>query len=217
MHGGADLDQTQMNGATPAYLSAVQGHVDIIKMLAMCGCDLNITTEHGLTALDAASSMQARLGVWLRLVRAWAPLQVAVYEGRLDMVAWLLHTGRADPSRWPVGTPALPLLAQLTSSEVRDAIQAAFRPWRPAGNGWFGPTQRAMVFSVLLVANRLAASASNGQMTPIPAEDMAKELTESATCAVVGRGVTRAMTARRCVLPPELWLAVLSFVGRRGW
>lgn len=191
MHGGANVNQMQMNGATPSYMSAVRGHVDIVKMLTMCGANLGLQTEHGLTTLDAARPMGMRLTVWIDLVRTWDPLQVAVYEGREDMITWLLRTGRADPLSRPAGTPQLGLLAQLTRPSVQQLVEAARRPWRPSANGYFGPSFRRLVFDVLLVAGRLASMSERAFAE------------QDAACHVFA-------------LPPELWLAILSFVGRNA-
>lgn len=55
---GVDADTPTSDGKTPVLLAAVEGHADIVRLLADCGCDVNRVYEDAMTPLSAAASGQ---------------------------------------------------------------------------------------------------------------------------------------------------------------
>ncbi len=51
---GADVDQAGMNGATPTYIAAQDGHSQCIKVLRRLGADVNKAKNDGATPSQIA-------------------------------------------------------------------------------------------------------------------------------------------------------------------
>ena len=51
---GADVNRAANDGATPAYIAAFYGHLDVVRYLARFGCSFSRRTNDGGTALSAA-------------------------------------------------------------------------------------------------------------------------------------------------------------------
>jgi ankyrin repeat protein len=81
----ADIDSINIEGCSPAYISAQQGHLNCLKLLAEHGADLNKKSDDG-----------------------WAPIHTACQSGKFDCAAFLLETVDANTVTSEEGrTPAI--------------------------------------------------------------------------------------------------------------
>jgi len=55
---GVDADAPTTDGKTPILLAAVEGHADIVRLLAQRGARVNRIYEDAMTPLSAAASGQ---------------------------------------------------------------------------------------------------------------------------------------------------------------
>ena len=67
---GADKDQTLNSGATPLYIAAQNGHLDVVRHLVEVGADKDQALNSGAT-----------------------PLYIAAQNGHLDVVRHLVEVG----------------------------------------------------------------------------------------------------------------------------
>ena len=53
--GGADINQTGNEGASPLYMASGYGHEEIVRVLLAAGAETDTVNEYGATALNIAS------------------------------------------------------------------------------------------------------------------------------------------------------------------
>jgi len=125
---GADVDQMNVYGATPLYISAKNGHLEVMKLLLAIGKDVGQTNINGATLLYVAAR-EGKLDVVKYLLANGAdvdqadkkgatPLYIAAQEGHLEVVKWLLankaNVDHADKS----GAAPIFIAAQMGKLDV---------------------------------------------------------------------------------------------------
>lgn len=53
---GANINHTDIDKATPLHKAAFNGHLECVKILVKRGCDVNITDNEGISALQKVSN-----------------------------------------------------------------------------------------------------------------------------------------------------------------
>ncbi len=116
---GLDPNSTDANGFSLLMIGSLQGHEEMVQLLLNRKADLAQRAPSGDTALMLAC-LKGHLGIVRLLVArgaqimqpGWAPLHYAAFEGRAEIVRYLLEKGADKDALAPNGYPPL-LLAML--------------------------------------------------------------------------------------------------------
>lgn len=117
---GLDPNSTDKQGNTLLMIAAVHGHEALVKLLVERKADLRLRSPVGDSALMLAS-LKGHLGVVKLLVEggapltypgSWSPLHYAAFEGRPEVVRYLLDKGTDKNALAPNGYSALMLAAR---------------------------------------------------------------------------------------------------------
>ena len=111
---GLDPDSADKQGNTLLMIAAVQGHEALAKLLIERKASVAKRSPAGDTALNLAS-LKGHLGIVKMLVEhrapisqpGWAPLHYAAFEGRTEVVKYLLEKGAEKDAVAPNGYSAL--------------------------------------------------------------------------------------------------------------
>ena len=112
---GLDPNSTDKQGNTLLMIAAVQGHEALAKLLIDRKADVARRSPAGDSALMLAS-LKGHLGIVKLLVEhrapisystGWAPLHYAAFEGRTEVVRYLLEKGAEKDALAPNGYSAL--------------------------------------------------------------------------------------------------------------
>jgi uncharacterized protein len=57
---GSDINAVDPSGDTALHIAAIQGHLEVVKLLASHGADLNVRNARGLTALGSVTARAGR-------------------------------------------------------------------------------------------------------------------------------------------------------------
>eukprot|EP00911_Craspedida_sp_UC1_P000687 UC1_evm3s523 len=92
LHHGAMIDERDNNGYSALLLAARRGHLPTVQWLAVHGADLSARTKFDLDAIALANGNDS-LQEWLRGVRDFTPLHIAIAISSPYHVMRLLHEG----------------------------------------------------------------------------------------------------------------------------
>jgi len=140
---GMDPNTPDAAGHTALMVAARLGHESLVAMLVARKADLSRRSPQGDTALMMAS-LKGHVGVARILVNrgapvrqeGWTPLHYAAFEGRAEMIRYLLDQGADKDAIAPNGYSALMLAARgghLQASRVLLHEDADFRIMSPDG------------------------------------------------------------------------------------
>ena len=126
---GLDPDTASPDGNTLLMIAAGQGHLDLVTLLINRKASVGRRSPHGDTALMFAS-LKGHLPVARLLVAngapvshsGWAPLHYAAFEGRAELIRFLLEKGADKDARAPNGYSALILAARGGHVEAARAL-----------------------------------------------------------------------------------------------
>ena len=111
--GAKHLDARTDGGETPLLIAAEEGHTDCCVALAAFGADRTAKDTVGRTPRAAAADADADDVLrWLCAVEGWSAIEIAAGAGLHTIAAWMLKTGRADPSADAPSASALISLAR---------------------------------------------------------------------------------------------------------
>eukprot|EP00039_Didymoeca_costata_P015564 m.267605 g.267605 ORF g.267605 m.267605 type:complete len:580 (+) comp16250_c0_seq1:372-2111(+) len=169
---------------------------------------------------------------WVREVREWTALRVAVACRMHDDLSWLLSNGWADP--WDEDRAQLldalkPSKTHLSCSQTQRTVHDALKPWSPRNHYLWPRRARELVKLVMLVAYRLRnaffewvtweVNGENGTLNPQPlkktklnGDKFTNELSLDSQAQQASQPFIRLSP-----LPPELWLLVLSHISRQDF
>ena len=116
---GLDADTADPDGNTILMIAARLGHQDLVSLLVSRKASVTRRSPHGDTALMMAS-LKGHLAIARLLVAngaqvshaGWAPLHYAAFEGRAEVVKYLLEKGADKNSLAPNGFTPLMLAAR---------------------------------------------------------------------------------------------------------
>ena len=116
---GLDTDTADRDGNTILMIAARLGHQDLVSLLVSRKASVTRRSPHGDTALMMAS-LKGHLAIARLLVAngaqvshaGWAPLHYAAFEGRAEVVKYLLEKGADKNSLAPNGFTPLMLAAR---------------------------------------------------------------------------------------------------------
>ena len=129
---GADPNTVNKNGHTLLMDASMQGHEELAKLLIERKADVTRRSPSGDTALMLAS-LKGHLGITKMLVErgapvtqsGWAPLHFAAFEGRTEVVKYLLKEGAEKDSLAPNGyTPLLLAMRNGHMDAARELLYA---------------------------------------------------------------------------------------------
>lgn len=121
---GADPNIPDNEGKSPLYLAARFGHLELLRLLVLCGADLNATTNSGATVLDGAATAHAKhtfAGNDQKSQRRAAL--------RKEIVTWLTDVAPcigAGFRRSPSGTPAPGTASEAKSKDERPWVMVSY-------------------------------------------------------------------------------------------
>ncbi len=116
---GLDPDTADQDGNTVLMLAARLGHENMVALLLQAKAGVSKTGPKGDNALMMAS-LKGHIGVARILVESgapvrkpdWTPLHYAAFEGRVEMIRYLLDKGAEKDAIAPNGHTALMLAAR---------------------------------------------------------------------------------------------------------
>jgi hypothetical protein len=212
------------DGATPLHAAANGGHHSIAQRLVVFGANGSATDAIDIETPQqwAAAQDHHQLAAWLGAVAGWSQLRVAAGCRLHGPIATQLKQGRIDPDAqsW-----SLLALARATSTAPptelpwQDAaggcqitvklIKAATRGWAPPRHWLYHAGFRMAVRTVLQVSERLHRQ----HAVASPVEGIARRRGRSAKAAAALVAVQHHLP----ILPPEMWMAIMSFFLRSNW
>jgi len=182
--GRAHVSLTTQGYIMPMQLAAQCGSVAVASLLAVYGARDASTDERQLVEeLDVPAG--SAMWMWWRRTMHWNQLQFAVHSQYTDEVRRLLRRG-ADPHKKARPTPSLVTLARMQllhegggqqrhmgdrdSSSTASLIRSAMQGWRPATHSLFGPAFGRGVWLLLLIQQRINATATTASAWWLPYE-----------------------------------------------
>ena len=126
---GLDPDTADLEGNTILMIAARLGHADLVALLINRKAGVNKRSPHGDTALMMAS-LKGHLGVAQLLATygaeinhpGWTPLHYAAFEGRAEVVKFLLEKGADKNALAPNGYSPLMLAVRGNHLEAARAL-----------------------------------------------------------------------------------------------
>ena len=155
-------------------VAAGQGELQAVIFLAVSGGRVGPLDVRGRSAGELAlAAGHQHTAAWLERVHQFTPLQIAALIGsrsqRLVLrMRWLLWYG-LSPIATPQGTPPAAALAAAEGGcpAAAEFLARAAMPWAPSRHmECFGPSHRAHVRLVLLIAMRLRRSDAHPATPP---------------------------------------------------
>jgi hypothetical protein len=182
------------SGFTALIAASMNGHGEVVQLLAAYGADLNYRNSRGRNAAEEAGllgHLDIALFMMYATARALAPLQIAAALRMDRCIRWLLRRGVADPADYAPGAliaaatetahwpSALPL--SLTTTHL---VRQSLLPWSPERHWLFHGGARLAVRTLQLVEHTLErrSAASVLQFPVLPTELWRK------ICTFVRRG-----------------------------
>eukprot|EP00051_Salpingoeca_urceolata_P020614 m.311459 g.311459 ORF g.311459 m.311459 type:complete len:606 (-) comp19653_c0_seq2:50-1867(-) len=171
----ADVNLPSAAGSvSPLHVVARTGNLDLARLLTIHGADVSLRDASGRTAVGLARMwLQEDVEHWLVTTAGWSPIQMATLARWPDMIEAKLREGCRgwDPFVRDALSPSLREIAHQTPPRHCSRTEAiaclAEQPWSPRTNHLFGPQFRAVVRTILLVAQRQARTSPN---TALPIE-----------------------------------------------
>jgi len=126
---GLDPDTADPDGNTILMIAARLGHMDLVSLLISRKANVGRRSPHGDTALMMAC-LKGHLAVARLLVAhgaqitqpGWAPLHYAAFEGRAQVISYLIEKGADKDAPAPNGYTALMLAARGGHLEATRAL-----------------------------------------------------------------------------------------------
>jgi ankyrin repeat protein len=201
-----------VSGLTPLLDAASNGHVDSAKLLVACGASRSkrLIGPDGSAcartlAVQSDTDGAKSLVVWLDSTLKWPALRVAAsLHLHFEMKA-ALRNGFVDPDEC-VGHYALTVAEATGCSRSTAVVRLALGGWSPAAHWIHHIGVRTAVSCTLQVANRLRSPTS---ITIDAVQPQGRGSVRQPRPQAVAKGTP--------MLPPEMWLTILSFASRRSW
>ena len=195
---GAEVNHTDHDGFTAVLTAAAKGRLDVVQLLMAWGADRTRRNVYGADAYRAAfhnGSMEVL--EFLDAVDGWSPLRIAVGLRLHTLIAAAMRMGKLAVD----GGEAAALLATAAAAgpwtdapglcaATATIARRVLCEWAPRRHGLYHRGVRSAIRSVLLVTARL-------------------KLDRGGSGGTVRGGLV--------LLPPEIWMAVMSFFGRPDW
>lgn len=197
--GGDEIESTDEGGYTPLLLAAQRGHLDVVRLLAQYGAEVQaLTSLHQNNAITLANEYP-EVQQYLTRIWKWRPLQIAVENNDFKRTYALVQAG-VDSVRGYVGPGPLEII-QTKYDDYRSDPLAHLN-----GEGAAVPPVDVKLITLLKHARQ--AWAPSRHML-FPAE--ARELIRFAMMMIPR--VTR--NEQLPPLPSEMWLHILSFLAQK--
>jgi ankyrin repeat protein len=188
------------DGLRPLHHAVLTGNLAMAQLLLVFGADRTATTLDGETPREVAISQeQPLLAEWLGAVAEWPKLRIAAGCRLHRDVATQLKLGMIDPDT-------------LSVPEIRTVIETAAAP--PTELPWTDAPD------VCRTTARLIKAAFHGWAPPRHWLYHVGFRTAVHSVLLVGERLHRRLSmvpAPLPIIPPEMWIAVVSFCLRRNW
>ena len=99
---GAAVNQaTTDDGATPLFVAAQEGHIEVVRLLAVFGANATTGATDGNRTPRSVATAKGHfaLAKWLTAVETWPPLQIAAGCRLYRAAAATLRLGLVDPEQ----------------------------------------------------------------------------------------------------------------------
>ena len=216
-HGGVCLqaDQHSETGSTAMHFAVKSGVLETVQLLMVFGAEVATCSNKGETPMDIArNSGHNHIADLLNITFGWSPLRIGAGCRMHADIAAALKAGEMDPDeQCTTGQLQAAIITANATPETlgwADALAVCQQTTKlvvAATKGW-GPTRhwlhhtgvRAAVYSVLVMSERMHRSSTVGA---------GKSSSRSRS--------TRALTTALPLLPPEMWLHIMSYFQRSWW
>lgn len=216
-HGGVCLqaDQHSETGSTAMHLAVKSSVLETVQLLMVFGAEVAPLSNQGETPMDIArDGGHTHIADWLNATFGWSPLRIGAGCRMHADIAAALKAGEMDPDEQcttgqlqaaittanatpgTLGWADAPAVCQ----ETTKLVVAATKGWGPTRHWLHHTGVRAAVCSVLVMSERMHRSSTVGA---------GKSSSRSRS--------TRALSAALPLLPPEMWLHIMSYFQRSWW
>lgn len=185
---GDGIENTDEGGYTPLLLAAQRGHLEVVKLLAQYGANVKAETAiHRNTAASLALDFD-EVTQYLQTITNWRPMQIAADARNKKRLLALIQAG-VDTVRDYAGPTALDIALRVSPYTGAPAVE--------------------LDVVALLRSARLPWSPARHSLFPAVTRTAVRK------AMLLEKRVT-AMTDRFPVLPQEMWMYIISFLGITG-
>mmetsp|Transcript_33212 Transcript_33212/g.86961 ORF Transcript_33212/g.86961 Transcript_33212/m.86961 type:complete len:720 (-) Transcript_33212:163-2322(-) len=203
---GDAIESTDEGGYTPLLLAAQRGHLEVVKLLAQYGAQIQaVTSLHEHNAIMLANEY-SEVQDYITRVWSWKPLQIAVENNDFKRVYALVQTG-VDTRRGYSGPPALELAIQKQDVARADHAGQAEAQGDEAAAGPLSPPIDLRIITVLKQA-RQSWAPSRHMLFPADARARVR-----LAMLVIPRVSAKIDLPQ---LPCEMWMHIISFVANNS-
>jgi len=202
---GDGIESTDEGGYTPLLLAAQRGHLEVVKTLAKYGANLHAVTHvHRNNAIalasDAPEVQQYLMKIWM-----WRPLQIAIDLGDYERCRALVEA-RVDTVNSYVKPDPLELAKVVAEEKATEDIAEG----SAEGTGFV----KSSMVSAVVAKDAIVNLVRNARQPWAPSRHHLFTPEGRRSVYLLALVIPRVNESTRLpILPSEMWLHIMSFVG----
>ena len=147
---GDGLESTDQGGYTPLLLAAQRGHLEIVRLLATAGSDLQVRTIRFDNDAKTLSGSYPEVCAYIKKIWEWDMIDIAADAGMIDRVHELTQSASTKRLKH-----AAHVAEDTPHKDIQRLLRLALAPWAPSRHQLFCITHGDLVFTLLNIQNRL--------------------------------------------------------------
>ena len=147
---GDGLESTDQGGYTPLLLAAQRGHLEIVRLLASAGANLQVRTTRFDNDARTLSRAYPDVAKYIEKIWEFDMMKVAAEAGMIDRVHELVQSASTSSLKG-----AQVVAAGTEHKDIKRLLRLALSPWSPARHQLFCITHGELVCTLLHVQVRL--------------------------------------------------------------